>query len=65
MEFRKAHQDAFTKKHGFKLNFMSVFVKASAYALQDQPVINAYIEETEIIYRDYIDISVTFATPKV
>lgn len=64
MEFRKTHQDAFTKKHGIKLGFMSAFVKAAAYALQDQPVVNAVIEENEIVYRDYIDISVAVATPK-
>lgn len=45
MEFRKANLDAFVKKYGIKLGFMSVFSKASAYALQDQPVVNAVIEE--------------------
>lgn len=44
MEFRKAHLDAFVKKYGIKLGFMSVFSKASAYALQDQPVVNAVID---------------------
>lgn len=44
MDFRKANQDAFTKKHGVKLGFMSIFSKASAGALQDQPVVNAVIE---------------------
>lgn len=44
---------------------MSAFLKASAYALQDQPVVNAVIEGNEIIYRDYVDISVAVATPKV
>nr|CAD7255723.1 unnamed protein product [Timema shepardi] len=64
MEFRKTHQDAFTKKHGIKLGFMSPFLKASAYALQDQPVVNAVIEGNEIVYRDFVDISVAVATPK-
>ncbi|KAL0270112.1 UNVERIFIED_CONTAM: hypothetical protein PYX00_007624 [Menopon gallinae] len=66
MEFRKAHQEAFQKKYGLKLGFMSAFVKASAYALVDQPVVNAVIDPTgtEIIYRDYVDISVAVATPK-
>lgn len=45
MEFRKAHLDAFVKKYGIKLGFMSVFSKASAYALADQPVVNAVIDE--------------------
>lgn len=64
MEFRKANLDAFVKKYGCKLGFMSAFVKASAYALQDQPVVNAVIDGTDIVYRDYVDISVAVATPK-
>ncbi|KAL1110526.1 hypothetical protein AAG570_008054, partial [Ranatra chinensis] len=64
IEFRKTHQEPFLKKHGVKLGFMSAFVKAAAYALQDQPVVNAVIADNEIIYRDYIDISVAVATPK-
>lgn len=64
IEMRNQHKDAFLKKHNIKLGFMSAFVKASAYALQDQPVVNAVIDEGEIVYRDYIDISVAVATPK-
>lgn len=64
MEFRKQHLEAFQKKFNMKFGFMSAFVKASAYALQDQPVINAVIDGAEIVYRDYIDISVAVATPK-
>jgi len=66
MEFRKASLDPFMKKYGIKLGFMSAFTKASAYALQDQPVVNAVIDDkgAEIIYRDYVDISVAVATPK-
>lgn len=64
MDFRKVQQDSFQKKYGFKLGFMSAFVKASAYALQDQPVVNAVIDGNEIVYRDYVDISVAVATPK-
>ena len=45
MEFRKAHLEAFQKKYGIKLGFMSIFTKASAYALQDQPVVNAVIDD--------------------
>ena len=65
MQLRKENQDAFTKRHGIKLGFMSAFVKASAYALTLQPTVNAVIEGQEIIYRDYVDISVAVATPKV
>lgn len=64
MDFRKTHLDAFVKKYGLKLGFMSAFAKAAAYALQDQPVVNAVIENQEIVYRDYVDISVAVATPK-
>lgn len=64
MEFRKANLDAFQKKYGMKIGFMSAFCKASAYALQDQPVVNAVIDGNEIVYRDYVDISVAVATPK-
>ncbi len=51
-------------KHGVKLGFMSAFVKASAAALRDQPVVNAVIDEKDFVYRDFIDISVAVATPK-
>uniref|UniRef100_A0A1L8E0W9 Dihydrolipoyllysine-residue succinyltransferase component of 2-oxoglutarate dehydrogenase complex, mitochondrial n=1 Tax=Nyssomyia neivai TaxID=330878 RepID=A0A1L8E0W9_9DIPT len=64
MDFRKTHLEAFVKKYGIKFGFMSAFAKAAAYALQDQPVVNAVIEGQEIIYRDYVDISVAVATPK-
>jgi 2-oxoglutarate dehydrogenase E2 component (dihydrolipoamide succinyltransferase) len=43
---------------------MSAFVKAAVCALQDQPVVNAVIENNEIVYRDYVDVSVAVATPK-
>lgn len=40
-EMRKKHKDAFFKKHGVKLGFMSAFIKASAHALQSEPTVNA------------------------
>ena len=61
---RNTYKDSFQKKHNLKLGFMSAFVKAAAYALIDQPVVNAVIDESEIVYRDYVDISVAVATPK-
>lgn len=64
MQLRKENQDAFTKRHGLKMGFMSAFVKATAYALTQQPTVNAVIEGTDIVYRDYVDISVAVATPK-
>uniref|UniRef100_H2MPZ2 Dihydrolipoyllysine-residue succinyltransferase component of 2-oxoglutarate dehydrogenase complex, mitochondrial n=1 Tax=Oryzias latipes TaxID=8090 RepID=H2MPZ2_ORYLA len=65
-EMRKNYKDAFLKKHNIKLGFMSAFVKAAAYALTDQPAVNGVIDDTtkEIVYRDYVDISVAVATPK-
>ncbi|XP_026085131.1 dihydrolipoyllysine-residue succinyltransferase component of 2-oxoglutarate dehydrogenase complex, mitochondrial [Carassius auratus] len=65
-EMRTQYKDAFLKKHGIKLGFMSAFVKAAAYALTEQPAVNAVIDDTtkEIVYRDYVDISVAVATPK-
>ncbi|KAG9481680.1 hypothetical protein GDO78_010752 [Eleutherodactylus coqui] len=65
-QMRSLHKDAFLKKHNLKLGFMSAFVKAAAFALQDQPAVNAVIDDSakEIVYRDYIDISVAVSTPK-
>merc|ERR1719419_1075804 len=64
MQLRKENQDSFVKKHGIKMGFMSAFVKASAYALTKSPTVNAVIDGQEIVYRDFVDISVTVATPK-
>ena len=64
MDFRISNQEAFMKKYGLKLGFMSAFIAASAYALKDQPVVNAVIDGSEIVYRDYVDVSVAVATPK-
>lgn len=64
MELRKTYGEQFLKKHNLKLGFMSAFLKSAASALTDQPVVNAVIENGEIVYRDYVDISVAVATPK-
>lgn len=64
MEMRSRYKDAFFKRHGAKLGFMSAFVKASAYALKEQPIVNGVIEDNQILYRDFVDISVAVATPK-
>lgn len=45
-ELRKTYKDAFLKKHNLKLGFMSAFVKAAAYALADQPAVNAGMDLT-------------------
>merc|ERR1712241_1093048 len=64
MQLRKESQDAFVKRHGIKLGFMSAFVKAAAYSLTQQPTVNAVIDGQDMVYRDYVDISVAVATPK-
>jgi len=65
MDLRTKYKDVFLKKHNVKLGFMSAFIKASAAALTGQPIVNAVIDDLEIVYRNYIDISVAVATPKV
>ncbi|KAI3951197.1 hypothetical protein MKW92_011051 [Papaver armeniacum] len=63
-KLRSDYKDAFVEKHGVKLGFMSGFVKAAVSALQNQPIINAVIDGDDIIYRDYVDISIAVGTPK-
>ena len=53
----------FEKKHGVKLGFMSFFVKAAIAALQEIPAVNAEIEGTDLIYKNYYDIGVAVGTP--
>ena len=50
-------------KHGVKLGFMSAFMKASVQALKEQPVVNAVIDDNDMVYRDFIDISTAVSTP--
>ncbi|XP_074272004.1 dihydrolipoyllysine-residue succinyltransferase component of 2-oxoglutarate dehydrogenase complex 1, mitochondrial-like [Silene latifolia] len=64
MKLRSDYKDAFVEKHGVKLGFMSGFVKAAVSGLQSQPIVNAVIDGDDIIYRDYIDISIAVGTPK-
>ncbi|TYI31884.1 hypothetical protein ES332_A04G017200v1 [Gossypium tomentosum] len=64
MKLRSDYKDAFVEKHGVKLGFMSGFVKATVSALQHQPIVNAVIDGDDIIYRDYIDISIAVGTSK-
>merc|ERR1719277_909713 len=66
INLRKEYKDTFEKVHGVKLGFMGAFVKASAYALQQVPAVNAIIDDAknELVYRDYCDISVAVASPK-
>jgi 2-oxoglutarate dehydrogenase E2 component (dihydrolipoamide succinyltransferase) len=64
MEARSRYKDLFEKKHGIRLGFMSFFVKASVLALRDVPSVNASIEGEEIVYRDYVDVSVAVSAPQ-
>lgn len=64
MEFRKKYKDEILKERDVKLGYMSAFAKASTLALKEIPAANASIEGTEIVYRDYVDLSVAVATPK-
>mmetsp|Transcript_30282 Transcript_30282/g.69684 ORF Transcript_30282/g.69684 Transcript_30282/m.69684 type:complete len:549 (-) Transcript_30282:71-1717(-) len=63
---QKEYQELFEKEYGVKLSIMSAFCKATAYALQKIPGVNAFINDAkqEIIYRDYVDISVPVASPR-
>lgn len=60
---RDKYKDVFQKKHGIKLGFMSFFAKASVLALKDIPAVNAQIDGDEIVYHDYVDISVAVSAP--
>jgi len=64
MELRKQYQDQFVKKHGIKLGFMSFFVKAAINALKEFPAVNAEIDGTDMIYKNYYDIGVAVSTPQ-
>ncbi len=60
---RDRYKDLFEKKHGVRLGFMGFFAKAACLALKDVPAVNARIEGEEIVYHDYVDISVAVSAP--
>ena len=60
---RDTFKDAFEKKHRVKLGFMSFFAKAAVLALKDLPSVNAQIQGDEIVYFDYVDLSVAVSAP--
>ncbi|HHL41976.1 MAG TPA: 2-oxoglutarate dehydrogenase complex dihydrolipoyllysine-residue succinyltransferase, partial [Hellea balneolensis] len=64
MALRKKYKQTFIDKHGIKLGFMSFFIKACVTALKDVPSVNAEIDGTDIIYKNYYDISVAVGTDK-
>jgi 2-oxoglutarate dehydrogenase E2 component (dihydrolipoamide succinyltransferase) len=63
IEAREKYKDLFAKKHDIKLGFMGFFAKASCLALKDVPSVNAQIDGEEIVYHDYVDISVAVSAP--
>lgn len=62
IDMRNKYKETFEKKHGIKLGFMSFFVKAAIYALQEVPSVNAEIEGNEVIYKNFYDIGVAVGT---
>ncbi len=64
IKLRSDNKELFLKKHNVKLGFMSFFVKASLHALKELPTVNAEIDGTDIIYKNYYDIGVAVGTDK-
>jgi len=64
LQLRKEYNDAFEKKHGIKLGFMSFFVKAAIDALRLYPQINAEIRGSDIVYKNYFDIGVAVSSDR-
>jgi 2-oxoglutarate dehydrogenase E2 component (dihydrolipoamide succinyltransferase) len=64
IDARTRYKDLFEKKHGIRLGFMGFFVKACALAAKDVPSVNASLEGDEIVYHDYLDVSIAVSAPK-
>ncbi len=63
MALRNEYKDQFEKKHGVKLGFMSFFTKACCHALREVPDVNAEIDGTDIVYKNYVHMGVAVGTP--
>jgi 2-oxoglutarate dehydrogenase E2 component (dihydrolipoamide succinyltransferase) len=63
MAMRERYRELFEKKHGVRLGFMSFFTKAVALAARDIPAVNARIDGDEIVYHNYLDVSVAVSAP--
>ena len=63
MDLRKEYKDLFEKKHGVKLGFMSFFTKACCHALKEVPDVNAEIDGTDIVYKNFVHMGVAVGTP--
>ena len=64
MDLRNKYKDSFEKKHGTRLGFMSFFTRAVVEALKQFPVINASVEEQDIVYHGYYDIGIAVGSPR-
>ncbi len=64
MDLRNRYKDVFEKKHGVKLGFMGFFTKAVTHALKELPAVNAEIDGTDIIYKNYCHVGVAVGTDK-
>jgi 2-oxoglutarate dehydrogenase E2 component (dihydrolipoamide succinyltransferase) len=64
MDLRAQYKEAFERKHGVKLGFMSFFVKACVMALKEIPAVNAEIDGTDIVYKNYYHIGVAVGTER-
>ena len=63
MDLRKEYKDLFEKKHGVKLGFMSFFTKACCHALKEVPEVNAEIDGTDVVYKNFVHMGVAVGTP--
>jgi 2-oxoglutarate dehydrogenase E2 component (dihydrolipoamide succinyltransferase) len=63
MDLRKEYKDLFLKKHGVKLGFMSFFTKACIHALNEVPEVNAEIDGTDVVYKNYVHMGIAAGTP--
>ena len=63
MDLRNEYKDLFHKKHGVKLGFMSFFVKACCHALNEVPDVNAEIDGTDVVYKNFVHMGVAVGTP--
>ena len=63
MELRDEYKDLFLKKHGVKLGFMSFFTKACCHALKEVPEVNAEIDGTDVVYKNYVNMGIAVGTP--
>ncbi|MBN9242663.1 MAG: 2-oxoglutarate dehydrogenase complex dihydrolipoyllysine-residue succinyltransferase [Mesorhizobium sp.] len=64
MDLRSKYKDVFEKKHGVKLGFMGFFTKAVTHALKEIPAVNAEIDGTDIIYKNFAHVGVAVGTDK-